>query len=676
MYSKGSTFLDWVDWLKFYFTASSEAVMALRFFPAFALAMLIWQCSQAVAQREAAPAAEKAAAVDGQAAAGGMSDAEKAKSVESPPTPKTVKDKQPAKAVEKPAPKKQIRLMHLSGSYVDLLEPLQFDPTGLLLGGNLQKPKSFFRLCDYIEEVAKEEIVTHVVFDLSDGQLAMNSAQLDELTRRLAKLKDAKKKTIAWLENPANVHLALAATCDQVVLADFGGVDMPSAVMESMFFRDAMDLIGVKASVVRAGDFKGAVEPFINPVMSDHLREHYREMLSSINDAQVSRIARGRAMTTAAVRDLQKERLLLPKEALAKGLVDQLAPYGSMKETINALVGEDLEWTTPKAKPKREMSFFELMGNIMSGPKRSTAKTKDDSIAVLHLSGAIIDGKESSPGSIVSGPTVKTIEELIKDEKIRGIVVRINSPGGSATASESIRRALDRLAKAKPLVFSMGEVAASGGYWITCIGQPIYAEHATITGSIGVFSMKISVGTLLRRIGVHIESVALDEAAAADSIDRPWSDEFIASLQEFTDDVYDKFLNFASTSRNIPVETLKSLAGGRVWSGEQAKKHKLIDEIGGLDACLAAVAKKAKLNTYKVIHRPEPQSGISLLDILGEGDSDEIRFWKSLSPGSLSLLRSQGFTLRSIRTILDDAAHMKAGPPTVWALLPAELQVK
>ncbi len=612
------------------------------------------------------------------------------------------KSKSTAKASTKPAPKKQIRLIALSGIYQDFLEPLQLDAGTLLLGGDFVKPKSFFRLCEYLDELSKEELVTHVVFDLSDLVLAMNSAQLDELARRMEKLKGAGKKTIAWVENASNVQLAIATTCDKIVMADFGGIDMPSTAMESMFYRDAMDLVGVKASVVRAGDFKGAVEPFMNPMMSEHLREHYRDMLKSINDAQVSRIAKGRGMTSAAVRELQQQRMLLPKEALAKGLVDHLAPYGSMKATISKLTDAELEWTTPKAKPKREMNFFDLMGNIMAGPRRSSSRIREDSIVVLHLSGAIVDGKRASPGSIVSGPTVKAIDELTKDEKVKAVVVRVNSPGGSATASEAVRMALESLAKAKPVVFSMGEMAASGGYWVTCIGQPIYAEKGTITGSIGVFAMKLSLGSLLRRVGIHVESVALDESAAADAIDREWNESDSKNLQRFIDEVYDRFLELAGTSRKIPVEKLKSLAGGRVWTGEQAKQNGLIDELGGLDDSLVAAAKRAKLENYKVVHRPEPSSGLSLFELLGEDDESDIslagmsgnllgmgsglaaglansgnfRFAQQLNQEGIQLLRERGFKLTSIDLMIRDSLLPRRGRTTVWALVPLEMSFR
>lgn len=581
---------------------------------------------------------------------------------------------------EKLPPKKQLRAIVLSGSYEDLAQAASFNPTSLLLGGGVTKSKSFYRLCDYIDEMASEPNLSHVLLDLSDSDIGFNSAQLDELARHMDKLKAKGKKTIAWLEDASNVHLSIASSCDEIVMADFGGIDMPSSALETMFYRDAMDLVGVKASIVRAGDFKGAVEPYTNPSMSEHLKSHYLAMLESINGAQISRIAKGRGLTNAAIRDLQKKRMLLPAEALAAGLVTKLAPYGSMRTTVQESVGKDIEWTTPKSKPKREISLFELMSKALAGPKESQ-RIKDDSIAVLHLSGSIMDGKQASPGEIISGPTVKAIEELTQEDRVKGVVVRINSPGGSATASEAIRQALDQLAKKKPVVFSMGEMAASGGYWITCIGQPIYAERGTITGSIGVFSLKLSLGTMLRRVGVHVESVSLDESASSNAIDRAWSDAEIANMQRFIDDVYHRFLAIASNSRTIPVEKLQTLAGGRVWSGEQAKQNGLIDELGGLDDCIVAVAKKSGIEKYKILSRPEAASGFDLFRMLDESDDGDIGIesksafaeWESKLVG---LLGHRGFRFNTTISLLRDAFQSKTGRPKIWALMPQELNVR
>ncbi len=656
-------------------------------FSSASLAVLTAACfiSTAWGQREAVPSTEppKTVVEPPQSVQAPTVETVKPSEVSEPSEPKEPVAKKTEKTrstKEKLPAKKQLRQIALSGSYDDLMQPASIDPTSLLLGQAPAKSKSFFRLCEYLQEMGDEENLTHVLFDLSDSAIGLNSAQLDEFTRRMASLKAKGKKTIAWLEDASNVHLAIAVCCDEIIMADFGGVDMPSSALETMFYRDAMDLVGVKASVVRAGDFKGAVEPYTNPVMSEHLKGHYLAMLESINAAQVSRIAKGRGLTTAAVRELQKKRMLLPADALAAGLVTKLAPYGSMKSTVQEFIGKDIEWTKPKSKPKREMSIFEIMSKAMAGPKENS-KLKDDSIAILHLSGAIVDGKEASPGSIVAGPMVKSIEELIQDDRVKGVVVRVNSPGGSATASEAIRQALDELARKKPVVISMGEMAASGGYWVSCIGQPIYAEHGTITGSIGVFSLKLSLGSLLRRVGVHVESVTLDESASSNAIDRAWSDFEIHNMQRFIDEVYDRFLKLASQSRNIPIEKLKTLAGGRVWSGDQAKQHGLVDEIGGVDDCIAIVAKKANLEKFKMVHRPEPSTGFDLFRMLDESSSGDIAIeqvgvLQSLEQKLLGVFAQRGFRLDTTRVLLRSGWQNTSGKPAVWALMPQEMRVR
>ncbi|MFM8528585.1 MAG: signal peptide peptidase SppA, partial [Ilumatobacteraceae bacterium] len=262
----------------------------------------------------------------------------------------------------------------------------------------------------------------------------------------------------------------------------------------------------------------------------------------------------------------------------------------------------------------------------------------------------------------------------VKDDKIKAAVIRINSPGGSATASEAIRQALVELKEKKPTVVSMGDVAASGGYWVSCIGVPVYAERGTLTGSIGVFSMKFSFGSLMKRIGLHVENIALDEAAMAFATDRGWNDVDEAKLQKTIDDVYGRFLKLVSESRGIPVERLQDLAGGRVWSGTQAKQAGLVDDIGGVDDCLALVAKKAGLEKYSVVHRPVVTPGLDLSALFGDPDSGDIRAL-GISADTIDVLRRRGVVTTVLELLLQDgfAGH---GRPTIWALGPAELQIR
>lgn len=584
--------------------------------------------------------------------------------------------KKPAKKAE-PEPKIGVRQIKISGSYVDLIQPASLDPLSLLGGGGA-KSRSFFKLTDFLDRFSNDKEFEHLVVDLS-STFSMNSAQLDELSRSFAKVTRAGKKTHAWLETASREALEIASMCDVIYMADFGEIDLPSVSLQTMFYRDAMDLVGIKASVVRAGEFKGAVEPYLNARMSDHLRQHYLEMLTTINDAAIDRIAKGRGLKTASVREMQSQRVWLAKEALAKGLVDKLAPYGAMQEAIGRDIGDDLNWVTPKKAAKKNVSFFQLMGEIMAGGK-SGDSFPENTIAVLHLSGAIVD--EGGGGSIVAGPTVERIRKLRDEDRVKGVVVRVNSPGGSATASEAIRQALKSLADKKPTVISMGDVAASGGYWISCIGVPIYAERGTVTGSIGVFALKLSGGALMRRVGFHVENIELDESASLFALNRGFSDLETGAIQKSIDSVYGRFLELVSKNRKIPVEKLRKLAGGRVWSGTQAKRNRLVDHLGGVDQCIRHIAKKAELgDDFKVSHRPMLKSGLDLSSLLGNEDDDIISienfggsFLQSESV-ALKLLKKSGFDFAMLKMLVNDSLN-SGRKPTAWLIGPANLSIR
>jgi protease-4 len=300
--------------------------------------------------------------------------------------------------------------------------------------------------------------------------------------------------------------------------------------------------------------------------MSDHLRSHYEAMLRTMNDDVVRGIAAGRKLTPDAVRALQAQRLWSAKDALQQGLVDALVPWSGAERALAVVRGND-DFTLKDATAKKKAQNRDLMAvfsNMMRSKKEEAIE--DPMVVVLHLAGQIVDGDATS--GMASGPSVKKIDELAANEHVKGVVVRVNSPGGSATASEAIRQALIRLAAKKPVVFSMGELAASGGYWITAIGRPILAEAGTITGSIGVFGMRYQLGALMRRLGVHNEIVRLDDGPLMDAMDRPWSDAARSRMQAFVDDIYARFLAV------VAYEHAPALAGKRVrWSVDGLRRR-------------------------------------------------------------------------------------------------------
>ncbi|MBL8727428.1 MAG: signal peptide peptidase SppA [Planctomycetes bacterium] len=564
--------------------------------------------------------------------------------------------------------KQQIPFLRPQGSYADLPE-MGFSPMSLLGGGG-SLPKPFFRFVEAVDGLAKVD-GAQVVFDLSGGA-SFNGPQLRELERALARVREAGKQITCYLENADSGTFELAAQCDRVLMADMGALDLRSPAMSVMHMKDALDLLGIQVEVTRVGAFKGAVEPYMLPTMSDHLRAHYEAMLRSINDDVVRRIASGRRLSAATVRELQAQRLFTAKEALGKGLVDQLVPWSGAERAIALLRGdEQFELTDAGPKKKRQSrDLMAILGSLLRQNKEE--EIEDPQLVVMHLSGQIVDGDKPVPGNMVSGPAVTKLDELAANDLVKGVVVRINSPGGSATASEAIRTALQRLAAKKPVVFSMGELAASGGYWITTIGQPILAEVSTITGSIGVFGMRFQPGALMRRLGVHTEIVRLDDGPLMDATDRPWSDTARERMQGFVDEVYARFLQNVAASRHKTTDEVDAIAGGRVWSGQQAVDNGLVDAIGGLDDAIARVRAAASLgDDVEVLHVPEPKNFADSLfasmfeaQVQAGGDAAVLR-------AVLAECARYGEVLGVVRDAL-----VQDGMPRVYAMLPAGLRVR
>ncbi|MCR9244703.1 MAG: signal peptide peptidase SppA [bacterium] len=500
----------------------------------------------------------------------------------------------------------RVPYLKIAGSYQDLPE-MGFDPTALLMGGGGPKPKPFFQLLEILDDLAKAP-ESEVLLDLSSG-IGLNLAQQREVERAMDRLLAAGKRLVCYLENPGITTYQIAAQCDHVVIADMGGLDLRSPAMSVMHMKDALDLLGVQVEVTRVGEFKGAVEPYMRSSISEHLRKHYEAMLTSMNSDIVRRIAKGRMIPAAEVRAAQAQRMFTAREAKAAGFVDRIVPWTGAKRAFEVVRGGDtLEFVNvgPKKKKQRR-DIMSLLTSMLRATKEE--KIEDPQVVVMHLSGQIVDGNSPNPGMMVSGVAAKKLDELAENELVKGVVIRINSPGGSATASEEIRLAIERLAAKKPVVFSMGELAASGGYWITTIGRPILAEVGTITGSIGVFGMRMQPGPLMRRIGLHTDIVRLDDGPLMDAMDRPWSDEARARIQGFVDEVYDRFLAHVGRSRGMATEAVDKIAGGRVWSGQQAVENGLVDAIGGVDDALAMVRKEAELgDDVEVLHVPKPKS--------------------------------------------------------------------
>ncbi len=567
---------------------------------------------------------------------------------------------------EKTATKKDkevISVVRFKGTYADFPEA-GGDLTSLLMGGGGGQPKSFFEMLEQLSDAGGSDS-TKILFDLS-STFSINQVQMSELERTLTAIKKKGKTFYAYLEGASITSYQIAAMCDEIMIADLGTLDVPSRSMSIMFMKDALDLLGVKMDVVRCGTFKGAVEPYMLPAMSKHLRAHYMQMLERLNDDIVARIAKGRSMSKAQVRAMQSQRLITAQRAKDDGLVDHLVTWEGAEEGLARILGHHdfrLKKALYKRQKKQQVNPLTMLANMMN-PKEKKTKVEDDSLVILHMQGTIIDGEKATPGSIVSGPTVKLIRNLTNNDKVKGVVLRVNSPGGSATASEAILLAMRKLAAAKPVVVSMGSVAASGGYYVTCFGRPILAEVGTVTGSIGVFGTRPNVGALMRRVGLHEETIALDEGSTMTSIASGWSDGQKQRVQNMVNQIYDVFTGHVSRSRGLTTNEVLAIAGGRVWSGEQAVANGLVDRIGGIDDALAMLTKD--VNDFEILHLPKPGS---MLDSFAE-----------MFGGVKMMLddpRARLITPRLERAIRMIADALEARSPVrIWTMLPETFEIR
>jgi protease-4 len=578
--------------------------------------------------------------------------------------------KKPAPKAAEETPKTRIHVVKLSGSYADQEGGGQ-SLESLLLGGGGQS-KSAPDLVQRLHELAQDEKAETVLFDLTRN-VSISLANLPDVADAMQTLRKSGKRLYAYLKNASIVQYQIAAMCDRVYMAEMGSLDLPSPAMSTMHMKQAFDRFGIEMDVVRCGDFKGAVEPYMLPKMSAHLRAHYIAMLETMNADIVGRIAEGRSLDPKWVRAMQAKRMFTAEQAKAEGLVDALVPWRDAVPTlVDALeLGEDFETTDVLKKKKSRATVNPMLMLTNLFKKKRPEKIRKDTVAVLNLQGTIVDGTSASPGSIVSGATVEEIQRLRDNDKVKAVVVRVNSPGGSATASEAILVALKELGAKKPIVISMGSLAASGGYWISCTGSKIFAQPGTITGSIGVFGTKPSLAGAAKMVGLHESQVTLDDSAGMDSMFRSWTPEEKQRVQAFVDDIYDRFLDRVSSTRKLPRSVVEKIAGGRVWSGTQAKANGLVDELGGLQDALAHVKKLAKIEgEIEVKHFPKAPNFLeSLAEQLGGVQA------VLPAPSGLRMFAKQHASLEQALQVLADAIVRKRAW-NVWALSPVAFDVR
>ncbi|WP_421801153.1 signal peptide peptidase SppA [Flagellimonas sp.] len=451
-------------------------------------------------------------------------------------------------------------------------------------------------------EVAKNDTNIEGI-SLTTGFLQAGMAQTREIRKALLDFKSSGKFVMAHADVYAQRDYYLASAADEVYVNPVGVLDFKGLATEVLFYKELQEKSGIKMEVIRHGKYKSAVEPFLSDSMSDENRTQIKELITSIWSVIVDDISKSRNITPQnlnVIADTLGGRT--PEYAVASGLLDGTLYFDQYENLLKEKIG---------VAEDDELNYVGLMDYAKKANKKKI-HNGSDKIAVIYAQGEILFG-EGGKGYIGQGLIVDALHKAVDNESVKAIVLRVNSPGGSALVSDIIWREMQLAKKEKPLVVSFGNVAASGGYYIGVGGDKIFAEPTTITGSIGVFGTIPNVNELAENIGVNAEQVGTNKNSVDYSFFEPMTDSFRSVMQESIEETYETFLDRVSQGRNIPVEQVNEIAQGRVWSGVDAQDLGLVDELGTLDDAIAAAADMAGLEDFGIRKYPKYKSGFDRL---------------------------------------------------------------
>ena len=480
--------------------------------------------------------------------------------------------------------------------------------SGGLLGLNSSsgRPLTHFDIVRSLKAAAKDERVKGVVLDL--GGAGIKLAQLQEIHRCLKNIRAADKDVWFYTESLSNGTAIIGSAANHFTLLPEGNVMLTGMYSESMYFKGLLDKLGVKVEVIHIGDFKSAGETFYRTGPSEYAKKQSDLLFDSLYQQIIKQISEGREIEPSKLRNLIDQGTITPEAAKNAHLVDALQYRTDFVATIRKHYGEntifDRSYEMPDLDGPEIDNFMDIMKLVFQSEQ--SKKRRHDYIAVIALDGEINDASIA--------PVRKEILKVAKDEKCQALVLRVNSPGGSALSSDVLWEATDEFkASNKPFVVSMGAVAASGGYYVSAGADRIFAEAGTITGSIGVVGMKFVLGGAMEKLGITIHTRQRGKNAGIMNSHRPYTEAEIKIIRQSMLDVYSTFKKRITDGRGDKIKgDLEKLAGGRVYSGQDALKIGLIDEIGGLNEAIAHAASLAKLekDEYKTHLTPTPKSGL------------------------------------------------------------------
>ncbi len=513
--------------------------------------------------------------------------------------------------------KNSIMMLDLNGT---LAERSQDNPFDLFMGDD----NKTYGLDDVLSSIkkAKENDDIKGIY-IEAASLDAGFASREEIRNALKDFKESGKFIVAYGDNYSQGLYYLSSVADKVLLNPQGMVEWKGLATTPMFFKDLLAKIGVEMQIFKVGTYKSAVEPFISTEMSPANREQIDAYLTSIWGQVTNDVAKSRKVSVDSLNAIADRMLMFypAEKSVEYGLVDTLIYKNDVRDYLKAMIGIDKDDRMP-------VLGLQDMINV----KKNVPKDKSGNIIAVYYAYGEIDSSTSSASpdgeGIDSKKVIKDLRKLKDDEDVKAVVLRVNSPGGSAYGSEQIWYAVSELKKEKPVIVSMGDYAASGGYYISCNADTIVAEPTTLTGSIGIFGMFPNAKGLADKIGVNFDVVKTNKYADFGMLTRPMNDGEKGLMQMYVNNGYDLFLTRCSDGRGISKEDLDKIAQGRVWTGSKAKELGLVDELGGLDKALDIAIAKAGVDAYTVMNYPEKESFFESLMNTNPGNYIKARMLK------------------------------------------------
>lgn len=460
---------------------------------------------------------------------------------------------------------------------------------------------NFYSLLKTFDSIEKDEKIKGVILKLDN--LALNRGQIEELSKKIASLKSNNKIIYSYMTSVDNRNYSLATKSNEIFMppAMSANVNITGYYTEMMYYKNLADKLGIKVNVVHVGDYKSYGEQYVKDKMSPEYKENMERLLNKVYDNFVDNLSEDRRLN----KNLINERILAgdlmvsePYQLKKLGMVDELMYYEQIKEFVGK---------------KKVISLDKYLQYVYDN-KKSTKKN-NDKIAIIYAEGTILMGEEprNLSDQLTPNTIITELDKALKNKNIKGIVLRVNSPGGSALASAVINNKMKEVNKVKPVYVSIGGIAASGGYYISADAKKIFADKGSLTGSIGVVSLIPNVKELVEKIDINIEELKKGEYADIYSLTNEVTKDKLDKIYASNLKVYDEFLNVVSEGRDLNREYVHSIAQGKVWLGEEALELKLVDKIGGIEDTISNLAKDLNLTHYDVIEISESLDYNSIL---------------------------------------------------------------